>query len=264
MVDERPRPRRRHATAWPGSNPSRYAAGSVARRRPGRGDGARSGPAPARADPALTTGPGCRPAGTTPLRRLPPLRIPGPRSVRPGVSTVKWVVRLLTAWELDPVVNHVNRLQQTVTDALAGPGAGSAGRAGGDWARDAPRVPNLAPIRAECPESRVSGRPDSCRHWLERQDDAEHQEDARVRSPIRARPPVAGTRRGIVAVLVAVALAVPAVAATVAVRRAAGRSRPGADPGRRAVDPVRQPELPLAGLLPERWTERRVLLTGDR
>lgn len=78
------------------------------------------------------------PAGTAPLRRLPPLRIPGPRSVRPGVSTVKWVVRLLTAWELDPVVNHVNRLQQTVTDALAGSGGAAAGRSGG---ADRPRTP---------------------------------------------------------------------------------------------------------------------------
>jgi hypothetical protein len=78
------------------------------------------------------------PAGSATLRRLPPLRIPGPRSVRPGVSTVKWVVRMLTAWELDPVVNHVNRLQQTVTDALAGPSSPSGRRP--DRA-DEPRTP---------------------------------------------------------------------------------------------------------------------------
>ena len=72
---------------------------------------------------------------------MPPLRIPGPRSVRPGVSTVKWIVRLLTAWELDPVVNHVNRLQQTVTDALAGPGAGATDRAERADRSDGPRTP---------------------------------------------------------------------------------------------------------------------------
>ncbi len=76
-------------------------------------------------------------AGAT-LRRLPPLRIPGPRSVRPGVSTVKWVVRLLTAWELDPVVHHVNRLQQTVTDALAASGGPKDGR---DGRGDGPGTP---------------------------------------------------------------------------------------------------------------------------
>jgi glycosyltransferase involved in cell wall biosynthesis len=82
---------------------------------------------------------GATAAGTT-LRRMPPLRIPGPRSVRPGVSTVKWIVRLLTAWELDPVVHHVNRLQQTVTDALAGSGGASTGRDDqADGARTPPR-----------------------------------------------------------------------------------------------------------------------------
>ena len=203
-----------------GLEPVAVPAGSVARRRPRRGDAGDPVPgrrAPVRRSPGLGSPAAPR---TATLRRLPPLRIPGPRSVRPGVSTVKWVVRLLTAWELDPVVNHVNRLQQTVTDALAGPGAASPRR--GRRARIGPgraRVSDLSrrPFGRSVRKVGFQAEPIRVDTGAERRDDAEHQEDARVRSPIQGETSRGRTRRGIVAVLVAVALAVPAVAATVTV-----------------------------------------------
>jgi len=54
---------------------------------------------------------------SVPLRRLGSLTIPAPVSGRPGASILKSVVRRLTAWEVDPIVHQVNRLQQAVIEA---------------------------------------------------------------------------------------------------------------------------------------------------
>lgn len=58
-------------------------------------------------------------ARTAPLRRLTPLSMPEARSARPGASGLKRVVRRLTAWQVDPIIGQVNRLQQATIDALA-------------------------------------------------------------------------------------------------------------------------------------------------
>ncbi|MGZ6956271.1 MAG: glycosyltransferase family 4 protein [Acidimicrobiia bacterium] len=58
-------------------------------------------------------------ARTAPLRRVSPLAIPEARSGRPGASTLKRVVRRLTAWQVDPIIGQVNRIQQATIDALA-------------------------------------------------------------------------------------------------------------------------------------------------
>ncbi len=51
------------------------------------------------------------------LRRVPPLVLPAPVSARPGVSAVKRVIRRLTAWQVDPVVDQVNRLRQALIES---------------------------------------------------------------------------------------------------------------------------------------------------
>ncbi len=58
---------------------------------------------------------------TAPLRRLTPLPLPEARSARPGASSLKRVVRRLTAWQIDPIVGQVNRLQQALIDAMSDP-----------------------------------------------------------------------------------------------------------------------------------------------
>jgi glycosyltransferase involved in cell wall biosynthesis len=69
-------------------------------------------------------------AATAPLRRLTPLTLPLPRSARPGVSAVKRLIRRLTAWQIDPIIGQVNRLQQATIDALAEPPADAAAEGG--------------------------------------------------------------------------------------------------------------------------------------
>jgi glycosyltransferase involved in cell wall biosynthesis len=54
-----------------------------------------------------------------PLRRLPTLTPAPAVSARPGASALKRLVRRLTAWEIDPVVQHVNALQRAVAEALS-------------------------------------------------------------------------------------------------------------------------------------------------
>jgi glycosyltransferase involved in cell wall biosynthesis len=55
---------------------------------------------------------------SVPLRRLPTLEPPPPRSLRPLAALVKRVTRRLTGWQIDPIVEHVNRLHQATVDAL--------------------------------------------------------------------------------------------------------------------------------------------------
>ena len=62
---------------------------------------------------------GAAPAvASAPLRRLSSLALPPPRSLSPLARLVKRVTRRLTAWQLDPIVEHVNRLQSAAVDAV--------------------------------------------------------------------------------------------------------------------------------------------------
>jgi glycosyltransferase involved in cell wall biosynthesis len=70
----------------------------------------------------IETGTGRRASTTArsaPLRRISPLAMPEARSARPGASAMKKVVRRITAWEVDPIIGQLNRLQQATIDALA-------------------------------------------------------------------------------------------------------------------------------------------------
>ncbi len=58
-------------------------------------------------------------AQTAPLRRLTPLNLPEARSARPGASSMKRVVKRLTAWQIDPIIGQLNRLQQATIEAVA-------------------------------------------------------------------------------------------------------------------------------------------------
>jgi hypothetical protein len=40
------------------------------------------------------------------------------RSSRPGVGVVKRLIRRATGWQLDPVIEHVNRLQRATLEAF--------------------------------------------------------------------------------------------------------------------------------------------------
>lgn len=61
-------------------------------------------------------------AATAPLRRLRPLALPEARSARPGASLVKRGIRRLTAWQIDPIIGQVNRLQQAAIEAASDAG----------------------------------------------------------------------------------------------------------------------------------------------
>lgn len=63
-------------------------------------------------------GPGRAVRASAPLRRVPSLVLPPPNSARPGAGLAKRVIRRLTAWQIDPVVDQVNRLQQAAIQAL--------------------------------------------------------------------------------------------------------------------------------------------------
>ena len=67
-------------------------------------------------------GRGAAVAQTAPLRRLRPLAMPESRSARPGASSLKRAIRRLTAWQIDPIIGQVNRLQQATIEAVAEPG----------------------------------------------------------------------------------------------------------------------------------------------
>ncbi len=64
-----------------------------------------------------------RSAATAPLRRLRPLAMPESRSARPGASSMKRAIRRLTAWQIDPIIGQVNRLQQATMEAMSEPKA---------------------------------------------------------------------------------------------------------------------------------------------
>jgi len=75
-----------------------------------------------------------------PLRSLSPLGPAAARSVRPVATLVKRVVRLLVAWQIDPVIDHVNLLHRAVIEETEG-GRGEGpvdGRVEGTATRPAP------------------------------------------------------------------------------------------------------------------------------
>ena len=57
-------------------------------------------------------------ATTAPLRRLRPLAIAEARSARPGATLMKRAIRRLTAWQIDPIIGQVNRLQHATLEAV--------------------------------------------------------------------------------------------------------------------------------------------------
>lgn len=52
-----------------------------------------------------------------PLRRVPHLSPPPPTSSRPGAGLAKRVQRRITAWQIDPLVDHLNHLRDAAIDA---------------------------------------------------------------------------------------------------------------------------------------------------
>lgn len=55
---------------------------------------------------------------SAPLRRVPPLALPPTTSISPVAALLKKLVRRLTAWQMDPMVHHVNRLRQASIQAI--------------------------------------------------------------------------------------------------------------------------------------------------
>ena len=56
-------------------------------------------------------------AVSAPLRRVPPLAPPAPRSLSPVALLIKRLARRITGWQIDPIVEHVNRLQAAAVEA---------------------------------------------------------------------------------------------------------------------------------------------------
>lgn len=61
-------------------------------------------------------------ASTRPLLALRPLSPIPPSSTKPLVGLVKRLIRQATAWQVDPVVDHVNRLQRATLEAIENQG----------------------------------------------------------------------------------------------------------------------------------------------
>ncbi len=55
---------------------------------------------------------------SAPLRRLRPLQPPEPVSARPGVGTLKRLIRRLVGWEVGPVAEQLNRLHRATIEAV--------------------------------------------------------------------------------------------------------------------------------------------------
>jgi glycosyltransferase involved in cell wall biosynthesis len=53
----------------------------------------------------------------TPLARVAPLALPEPRSLNPVSAAIKRLVRRATAWEVEPIVEQVNRLRTAAIEA---------------------------------------------------------------------------------------------------------------------------------------------------
>ena len=59
-----------------------------------------------------------RSSASLPLREIAPLGHAPIRSPKPGVAYVKRLVRKLVAWQLDPIIQHINRLHRATLDSL--------------------------------------------------------------------------------------------------------------------------------------------------
>jgi hypothetical protein len=57
-------------------------------------------------------------AASRPLLAIPPLGPAPARSAKPGVGLVKQAVRRLVGWQVDPVIEHVNRLHRAMLEAI--------------------------------------------------------------------------------------------------------------------------------------------------
>jgi hypothetical protein len=57
-------------------------------------------------------------AASRPLLAVPPLGPAPARSAKPGVGLVKQAVRRLVGWQVDPVIEHVNRLHRATLEAI--------------------------------------------------------------------------------------------------------------------------------------------------
>jgi glycosyltransferase involved in cell wall biosynthesis len=68
---------------------------------------------------------------SAPLRRLRPLGAAPALSARPGATALKRLVARATAWQLDPIIGHVNRLREATIAALEGEEDGPGPAAGG-------------------------------------------------------------------------------------------------------------------------------------
>ncbi|MCU1353730.1 MAG: hypothetical protein JWM05_2939, partial [Acidimicrobiales bacterium] len=53
-----------------------------------------------------------------PLRRLDEPIPPSPVSARPGVSSMKKLIRRLVGWEIDPLREQLTALQRATTEAI--------------------------------------------------------------------------------------------------------------------------------------------------
>src|SRR5207248_4919394 len=99
--------RRRHTNSY-GDWSSDVCSSDLARAATRRGAAAPAAPTSARPVAGRAS---------APLRRLPALGMPEPSSARFGAGLVKRLVRRLTAWEVEPVVEQVNQLQRAAVEA---------------------------------------------------------------------------------------------------------------------------------------------------
>ncbi len=58
------------------------------------------------------------PTASSPLRSLGALGLAEPRSTRPLVAPLKWLIRRITAWEIEPLVARLNELQAATASAV--------------------------------------------------------------------------------------------------------------------------------------------------
>lgn len=67
---------------------------------------------------AAAPGRGARGLAAQPLREIPPLALTPIQSRKPGVIFVKRLIRRLVAWQLDPIIQHVNRVHRAAIAAV--------------------------------------------------------------------------------------------------------------------------------------------------
>jgi glycosyltransferase involved in cell wall biosynthesis len=75
------------------------------------------------------------PSASSPLRALGALGLAEPRSTRPLVGPLKWLIRRITAWEIEPLIARLNALQAATAcavDSASQDGAARAGPSGSD------------------------------------------------------------------------------------------------------------------------------------